>query len=256
MLFHGSTARSLASALGARPHSAAAALVLFDTDGMCGKYILAQAAKAERALGIRRGRWDYPPSYRVLPTEQVPVVVAADGEREAAMMRWGLIPWWTQGVPLKASTINATVERIASAPSYRDPWQRGQRCIFAMGGFYEPHVNADGSREPFFLQLTDREVFGVAGLWERARRADGSHVFSCTLITVPANQLLAEVHNGKQRMPAILDTADYDGWLSGAPAEAQELLRPYPAEHMSAWRVSRRVNNPKLPNDASLIAPI
>ena len=40
---------------------------------MCGKYILAQAAKAERALGIRRGRWDYPLSYRVLPTEQVPV---------------------------------------------------------------------------------------------------------------------------------------------------------------------------------------
>ena len=88
---------------------------------MCGKYILAQAAKAERAMGIRRGRWEYPPSYRVLPTEQVPVVVAESGEREAAMMRWGLIPYWAYGVPLKASTINATVERIASAPSYRDP---------------------------------------------------------------------------------------------------------------------------------------
>ena len=44
---------------------------------MCGKYILAQAAKAERAMGIRRGRWEYPLSYRVLPTEQVPVVVSA-----------------------------------------------------------------------------------------------------------------------------------------------------------------------------------
>jgi putative SOS response-associated peptidase YedK len=220
---------------------------------MCGEYILAQAAKAERALGISRGRWDYPPSYRVLPTEQVPVAVAIDGEREAAMMRWGLIPWWAQGVPLKASTINATVERIASAPSYRDPWRRGQRCLFAMGGFYEPHVNADGSREPFFIKLANAEVFGVAGIWERSRRTDGSYVFSCTLITVPANRLLAEVHNDKQRMPAILAENDYQAWLGGSTGDAQALLKPYPDELMTAWKVSRRVNSPKLPNDASLI---
>jgi len=92
---------------------------------MCGKYILAQAARAERAMGIRRGRWEYPLSYRVLPSEQVPVVVAESGEREAAQMRWGLIPYWAYGVPLKASTINATVERIERAPSYREAWLRG-----------------------------------------------------------------------------------------------------------------------------------
>ena len=184
---------------------------------MCGKYILAQAAQAERALGIRRGHWDYPRSYRVLPTEQVPVAIESDGERQAAMMRWGLVPWWSHGVPLKASTINATAERLDSAPSYRDAWRRGQRCLFVMGGFYEPHVNADGSRDQFFVRLADREVFGVAGLWERSRRAAGSDLLSCTLITVPANPLLAAVHNAKQRMPAILTEAEYDDWLRGSP---------------------------------------
>lgn len=223
---------------------------------MCGKYILAQAAKAERAMGIRRGRWEYPQSWRVLPSEQVPVVVSASGEREAAMMRWGLIPYWAYGVPLKASTINATVERLESAPSYRDPWQRSQRCILVMGGFYEPHVNADGSREPFFVQLTEREVFGVAGLWDRSRRADGSHIFSCTLITVPANRLLAEVHNEKQRMPAILAEFDYEVWLDGSPQQARLALKPYADGLMQAWKVSRRANNPRLPNDASLIEPV
>ena len=223
---------------------------------MCGKYILAQAAKAERALGIRRGRWEYPLSYRVLPTEQVPVVVAEAGEPEAAMMRWGLIPYWAQGVPLKASTINATVERIASAPSYRDPWQRGQRCILAMAGFYEPHVNEDGTRDPYFVSLADREVFGVAGLWDRSRRQDGSYVFSCTLITVPANPLLAEVHNGKQRMPAVLADSDHDTWLNGDTAAAHTALKSYPQELVRAWRVSRRVNHAKLPNDATLIEPL
>ena len=224
--------------------------------GLCGKYILAQAAEAERAMGIRRGHWDYPLSYRVLPTEQVPVVVARSGERVAAQMRWGLIPYWRSGIPLKASTINATVERLDSAPSYRDAWNRRQRCILVMGGFYEPHVNADGSREPFFLHLAGREVFGVAGLWERSPRSDGSHVFSCTLITVPANRLLAEVHNEKQRMPAILSDSDHDGWLNGTPQEAKATLRPYPSEDMVAWKVSRRVNNPRLPNDASLIESV
>jgi putative SOS response-associated peptidase YedK len=223
---------------------------------MCGKYILAQAAKAERAMGIRRARWEYAPSYRVLPSEQVPVVVTSAGEREAAMMRWGLIPYWAYGVPLKASTINATVERIESAPSYRDAWRRAQRCIFVMGGFYEPHVNADGSREPFFLHLADREVFGVAGLWDRSRQADGTYLFSCALITVPANRLLAEVHNEKQRMPAILAEADQEAWLAGDAADAMATLRPYADELMVAWKVSRRVNNPKLPNDATLIEPL
>jgi putative SOS response-associated peptidase YedK len=125
-----------------------------------------------------------------------------------------------------------------------------------MGGFYEPHVNPDGSREPYFLRLTDREVFGVAGLWERSRRADGSHVFSATLITLPANRLLAEVHNDKQRMPAILAQDDHEAWLGGDPELARATLRPYPDELMLAHAVSRRVNSPKLPNDESLIAPV
>ena len=223
---------------------------------MCGRYILAQAAKAERALGIRRGRWDYPPSYRVLPTEQVPVAVSEHGERAAAMMRWGLIPFWAHGEPLKASTINATVERMEEAPSYRDAWQRDQRCIFVMGGFYEPHVNEDGSRHPFFIHLVDREVFGVAGLWDRSRRSDGSWIHSCVLITVPPNRLRATIHNEKQRMPAILTEDAHDAWLAGDKSRARATLAPYAEELMVGWQVSRRVNNPRLPNEASLIEPV
>jgi len=105
------------------------------------------------------------------------------------------------------------------------------------------------------VHLADREVFGVAGLWDRSRRSDGSHVFSCTLITVPANGLLAEVHNGKQRMPAILAAEEHESWLSGSAQQAHAVLRPYPDELMVAWKVSRRVNSPRLANEASLIEP-
>src|SRR5262252_9087390 len=110
-----------------------------------------------------------------------------------------------------------------------------------MGGFFEPHLNEDGSRDQYFVRLTDREVFGVAGLWERSRRADGSYVFSATLITLPANRLLAEVHNGKQRMPAVLAQDDHESWLGGDPEKARATLRPYPDGMMLAHAVSRRV---------------
>ena len=57
-------------------------------------------------------------------------------------------------------------------------------------------------------------------------------------------------------MPAILAESCYDGWLSDPPVRARELLRPYPDESMRAWKVSRRVNSPQLPNDERLIEPL
>lgn len=48
-------------------------------------------------------------------------------------------------------------------------------------------------------------------------------------------------------MPVIIDPADHDMWLNIGPAvaeTAQQVLRPYPAAAMTAYPVSRRVNNP------------
>jgi len=77
---------------------------------------------------------------------------------------------------------------------------------------------------------------------------------SCTIITMPANPLMAQIHNapGKQRMPAILPATALDAWLGGTPAEALAALAPYPADLMVAWPVSVRVNSPRN-NDPSLV---
>ena len=50
------------------------------------------------------------------------------------------------------------------------------------------------------------------------------------------------------RMPVILEAEEYDLWLSPkeqASAELNHLLKPYPAEEMTAYPVSRLVNQPK-----------
>jgi len=57
-------------------------------------------------------------------------------------------------------------------------------------------------------------------------------------------------------MPAILAEEDHEVWLTGDEPAARAALKPYADERMAAWKVSRRANNPRLPNDASLIEPI
>jgi putative SOS response-associated peptidase YedK len=206
-------------------------------------------------MQLQRVRWSFQVSYNVAPTEDVPVVRVAEAEREGIMMRWGLIPFWARGVPPTYSTINATVERFETAPAFREAWARGQRCIVPSAGFYEWHVEPDGRKQPFLVKLADQEVFGFAGLWERSWREDGRKIVSCTLLTMPANLFMAEIHNAKRRMPAILTAEDQDAWLRGSQADAKATLRAYPDDLMVAYRVSSRVNSPKN-NDPQLTDPI
>jgi putative SOS response-associated peptidase YedK len=220
---------------------------------MCGRYVSPDLAEAERYFLVHLLRWKFERSYNVAPTQQVPVVRMADGEREGAMLRWGLVPFFAKGVPPKYSTINATIEKLIDGASWRGPWKRGQRCILPAQGFYEWHVNEDGSKTPFYITCADQPVFGFAGLWDSSRTDDGAALESCTIITMPPNPLLAEIHNVKQRMPAILQSQDVDAWLTGSADEARATLKPYPADSMVAWPVSRQVNTSRN-NYAGLIA--
>jgi putative SOS response-associated peptidase YedK len=152
--------------------------------------------------------------------------------------------------------INATVEKLTEAASWRGPWKRGQRCILPALGFYEWQVLADGkNKQPYYITLNDQDIFGFAGLWDSSIGADGIKIESCTIVTMPANRLMTEIHNVKHRMPAILAKKDRDAWLSATPEEAFTAINQYTDTHMVATPVSKRVNTPKN-NDAELIAPI
>lgn len=221
---------------------------------MCGRYVNPATAEAERYFAVHLIHWQFDRSYNVAPSQQVPVVRLCDGQREGLMMRWGLVPFFAKGVPPKYSTINATIEKLTEGPTWRGPWKRGQRCILPAAGFYEWHVNEDGSKTPFYITMADQPVFGFAGLWDRSVSAEGSVIESCTIITMPPNALMAEIHNVKQRMPAVLAVDDIEAWLAGSAGDAHAALKPYPADSMVAWPVSRSVNTPKN-NHEGLIEP-
>jgi len=222
---------------------------------MCGRYVSPDEASIEREFNLVHSEWQFPPSYNVSPTQSVPVIRAVEGVARGSRIRWGLIPFFAKGVPGKYSTINARIETVETAASYRGPWKRGQRCLQVASGFYEWHMNAEGRKAPFYITVVDQPVFAFAGLWDSSVREDGAAVESCVHITLPANALMEEIHNtgnNPHRMPAIVKREDRERWLSGSLEEARGVLAQYDAGLMVAHEVSTRVNTPRN-NDATLI---
>lgn len=219
---------------------------------MCGRYVLAQQARAEKAFGVTRLRWHEMSSYNVAPTCEVPVVRVADGEREGVMMRWGLIPPFLKGVSPKYATSIARVETMEASPAYRGPWTKGQRCIVPADGFYEWHQPVGRPKQPWFVSLANKEIMAFAALWDRSIRADGVATESFTIITLPANEFMAKIDNEDKRMPAMLRMEDVEIWLTGTPDQARAALKQLPGEELRAHQVSPRVNTPKN-DDATLI---
>ena len=55
----------------------------------------------------------------------------------------------------------------------------------------------------------------MAGLYEDwTDKATGEIKSSCTIITNPANTLMAEIHNTKARMPAFLHPESFMDWVN------------------------------------------
>jgi putative SOS response-associated peptidase YedK len=106
-------------------------------------------------------------------------------------------------------------------------------------------MRADGkSKQAMHIRMKSHKPFAFAGLWEVWRDENGNELPSCTIITGPPNELVRPLHN---RMPAILRQEDYRKWLDAherSPDELMPLLKPYPAEQMEAYPVSKLVNSP------------
>ena len=228
---------------------------------MCGRYVAPESADIERLWNLRRAPNPFTRiNYNTAPTHQAPAVRrATDGMPELAALRWGLIPFWAKGVAPKYGTINATIERMREAPTYRGPWKRGQRCIVAALGFYEWQVvegpGGKPAKQPYYIGAADQAIFGMAGLWDASTGADGTLVESFTLLTMPANRFMAAIHNARQRMPVILRLEDHAAWLAGTPDEAEKCLAQYPDALLVAHPVSSRVNSPRN-NDAQLLVAL
>jgi putative SOS response-associated peptidase YedK len=221
---------------------------------MCGRYTVAVDPQllAERfnvALPA-----DVEPRYNVAPSQPVLTVTERSAGRELLIARWGLVPHWAKEPKVGFKMINARAETLAEKSTYRRLLTRG-RCLILADGFYEWRLDPDGAKRPVRFALGDGSPFGFAGLWTIWRDPESREpLYSCTIVTTSANPLVAPVHD---RMPVILPREAEDAWLDrGLPVdEALALLRPYPAEGMSAGDASTLVNSAEN-DDVRLLDPL
>jgi putative SOS response-associated peptidase YedK len=225
---------------------------------MCGRYYLKMLAGWDEYAEVCDDGWRASfSSYNIAPSTHVPAFRILDGKRHASMLRWGLVPFFARGEPPLYSTINATIEKLETGPVWRGPWRQGRRCILPASGFFEWQDVQPGKapKQPYAIEVTDQPTFGFAAIWDKSGHKDGYTVESCAIITLPASPLMAQIHNVRKRMPAILRKADHETWLSGTAADARGVLIQYPDELLRAYRIGLRVNSPRN-NDASLLEPL
>ena len=128
------------------------------------------------------------------------------------------------------------IENISDAMAQRSTLHFARRWILCL------QLTPQNYRQPFFVRLNHRTVFGVAAVWDRWVSDDDDVIESCSIIHVPANELVSSLSDLHHDMPCILRRKHYEGWLHGKPAEAQALLQGYRADWMHAYPVSPRVD--------------
>ena len=175
------------------------------------------------------------------PTYPAAAVVGRAGKREAILARWGLVAATARTINPRLSTFNARSETVATSPTFKGAWAKGQRCIVPAEAVYEPDWRS-GRHVPTRLQRADGNPLAIAGLWDKWAAPSGEVLLSFTMLTINADAHLLMKHmhrpQDEKRMLVMLADDANDEWLSAGTllnaASRAKLLLPYPAEHLVA----------------------
>jgi putative SOS response-associated peptidase YedK len=197
--------------------------------------------------------------FNVAPTQEILVVRASPepeeagaGEREARLMRWGLVPVWAKDLKVGYRMINAKAENLETSRAYAPlVGKYRHRCLILADGFYEWMRAEDPKqpRQPWRFTVDGGEPFAFAGLCTRKEWSDAEdrgydedgHLYSCTIVTTTPNEVVAPVHN---RMPAILPDAEAEAaWLRTDLSAEDAIAMCGP---LDAARMQSAPANPKL----------
>ncbi len=172
---------------------------------------------------------------------------------EFTTMHWGLIPWWTRSATdadqIRVRTLNCISEEAFEKSSFKDSI-RERRCLIPCTGYYEWRwFNGGKVKYPYFIHLTDRELFSLAGTWsEWTDKTTGEVRTTYSVLTTRANALMEKIHNSKKRMPVILSKEYERDWLNPnlTRDDVLALCEPYNTNLMTAHTISRMITDRKI----------
>lgn len=216
---------------------------------MCGRYVLYGPQSRLTEYFALRDCAAWVLRYNIAPQSDILVVrQRPELGRVGQAVRWGLIPRWAKDPASGLKLNNARAETVAEKPSFKAGFER-HRCLIPANGFYEwQAVSEEGKarKQPWYIRpANDGEFFAMAGLLAAWKSPDGTDIVSTCVITTAPNAVMAPIHD---RMPVILQPAQFDAWLDPAcrdTATLSQFLAPAPAGSMVAYPVSGRVSNPR-----------
>ncbi|WP_167882920.1 SOS response-associated peptidase [Leptospira langatensis] len=180
------------------------------------------------------------------PTDRATIITRPGGQFQTIGATFWLIPEYLEKREdaFKAATFNAKSETIFQLPSFRKPIIH-RRCLIPTWGFYEANGPAK-FKQPWFFHLKNGEPMVFAGIytewWTKPFLASNNE-FSFSIITVPANALVAKYH-AKKRMPVILRKEQFERWTHPDLQHTDEIssfFKIFPEEEMDVYPVSKEL---------------
>jgi putative SOS response-associated peptidase YedK len=216
---------------------------------MCGRYtLILNTGEIKKAFNLEEASTPFQPHYNIAPSQFVPVIVR-DFHSDKLLLqffKWGLVPAWSKTPAPSYNTINARAETVLTKPTFRKIFA-SHRCLIPADSFFEwDHRTHPG--QPIRIMNADESPMAFAGLWDIWKGQDKGEektIYSFTILTIKANELLLPIHD---RMPVIIASQDYMSWLEINPPSLfplLNLLRPYPSNCLRIYPVSRMINNPQ-----------
>jgi putative SOS response-associated peptidase YedK len=144
-------------------------------------------------------------------------IICNDKRDVIQLYSWGLIPFWAKDQSFRKNTLNAKVETITELPSFRNAVKN--RCLILVDGFYEwKWLDPKGKeKQQYLITLPNHEPYAIGGIYsEWTDKETGELIKSYAMITTEANELMAEIHNTKKRMPLILSPDNEKLWLDAS----------------------------------------
>lgn len=143
-------------------------------------------------------------------------IISDESPKIIEQAQWGLVPFFAENeiaaFRKKTNTLNARIEDIEKKNSFKDSLDN--RCLILASEFYEwKHVGKEKIKHRIYTK--DEQPFAFAGLYH-----DIGDYKTFTIITTEANELMAEIHNTKKRMPVVLRPEEEQLWLKGEPFSA------------------------------------
>ncbi|WP_228235954.1 SOS response-associated peptidase [Allomuricauda sp. M10] len=167
-------------------------------------------------------------------------IIPMDSPDEILPAMWGYVPPFGMDDPdgfLKQyNTLNARSETVFTSNTFKHSIH-DKRCLIIADGLFEPHFHNNISY-PYFCHYFDDALFAFAGIYSEL----DEDLYSCTILTMPANEQFEFIHNQKKRQPLVLDEHWENDWLSPDLHELgiKELMKVgFTTKEIEAYPVSR-----------------